>query len=347
MQASRCARVLTQKGKGLLLLVCGVLALQLVFAVAAQAEEAHDTVQFACQGVTFTFAGFPDKPGNRVGEAIIIDRNTRVSRVFSFDGPNGSDTIMLHLSPGHHKLDAWAGWKTNGVKGGHDQPLAHGIDCGAEPRFTIEKLQALGKKGAFTTAPVFGARRERVRYKIVVENTGDVPLTLGALADPRCDPGTIAGGLGAAPLAPGEATTYTCTHELTPADQAFGSYENVASITATPPEGDGPPLTQPSDPVLVELPHDAVEGSCEAVSFTFANFPNAPGNTVTETITVDGETRISTTFVFDGPSGSNTVALALAPGRHKIDGRAQWKTNGAKGGHDEAFIVRCVAAVGT
>jgi hypothetical protein len=332
-------------GTRVLLAWCAILCSSLAFAATAQAEEAHDTVQFGCQGVTISLSGFPDKPGNTVNESIAVDRYTKVTRIFSFDGPAGSNTIPLNLSPGHHKLDAWVNWKTNGVKGGHDQPLPHGIDCGAAS-FTITKLQALGKRGQFTTARLFGARRELVRYEIVVENTGSVALTLGTLTDPRCDPGTIAGGPGQSPLEPGASTTYTCTHKLTPDDQAFGSYENVARLTASPPPGDGPPITESSDPVLVELPHDSFEASCEAVTFTFANFPNAPGNTVSEFVTVDGETKIATTFVFDGPTGSNTIALQLSPGRHKVDGWAKWKTNGAKGGHDQTVKggVRCVAS---
>jgi hypothetical protein len=324
------------------LLGCVIVASSLTVAAVAQADEAHETVQFGCQGVTFSFAGFPDAQANTVNEAITIDRTTKVTRSFSFDGPSATNTVPLELTPGHHRLDAWVQWKTNGVKGGHDQPLAHGIDCGAAS-LKIVKLQALGKKGQFTTSRLFGTRREHVRYEIVVENTGGVPLKLGALTDPRCDAGTITGGPGQTPLQPGESTTYTCTHELTPADQAFGTYENVASITATPPEGDGPPITELSDPVLIELPHDAVEATCEAITFTFANFPDAPGNTVSELVTVDGETRIATSFVFDGPNGSNTIALQLSPGHHKVDAWVKWKTNGAKGGHDETLKggVRC------
>jgi hypothetical protein len=180
-----------------------------------------------------------------------------------------------------------------------------------------------------------------VRYEVVVSNTGNVPLTLGPLQDARCDPGTIAGGP-EGPLGVGETASYTCTHELTPADQAFGLYENVARVIATPPPGDGPPITEESNPVLVQLPHDTVSFGCKAIVFDYSDFPDAPGNTVTEYVSVDHETVIVKSFAFDGPSGSDIVTLDLPPGAHKLDGRAHWRTNGAHGAHDQNLRGRLV-----
>ncbi len=100
----------------------------------------------------------------------------------------------------------------------------------------------------------------------------------------------------------GQTASYTCTHELTPADQALGLYENVARLTASPP--DGPPITEESNPVLVQLPHDTVGFGCEAITFTYTDFPDEPGNTVTEYISVDHQSFLVKTFVFDGSSGS-------------------------------------------
>jgi hypothetical protein len=304
--------------------------------VAAQAEGANFVPQFGCAGVTISLAGFPNKPGNTVTELIQIDRATTITKVFTFDGPSATDTIPYELTVGHHQLDARVKWSSTLGRGGHDQFLTHGITCLPEAGFSIEKLQALGRKGQLTSAVQFGTRREIVRYEIVITNTGNVALTLGPLQDVRCDPGTVTGGP-EGPLGVGETASYTCTHQLTPADQAFGLYENVATVTAKPPPGDGPPITEESNSVLVQLPHDTVGFGCETIVFDYSDFPNAPGNTVTEWVSVDHQTVIVKSFVFDGPSGSDTVTLDLPPGKHKLDGRAHWKTNGAHGAHDQSF----------
>jgi hypothetical protein len=97
--------------------------------------------------------------------------------------------------------------------------------------FSIEKLQRIAGGGAYTPAPVTGAVGDTVEYEIVVTDTGETPLTLSSFSDPKCDPGTIAGGPGTEPLAPGAATTYTCSHVLA----SGGSYVNVAAVTGTTP----------------------------------------------------------------------------------------------------------------
>ena len=96
--------------------------------------------------------------------------------------------------------------------------------------------------------------------------------------------------------------------------------------------------------MLVQLPHDTVGFGCEAITFTYSDFPDEPGNTVTEYISVDHQSFLTKTFVFDGSSGSDTVALELAPGKHKLDGRAHWRTNGAHGAHDQSVGGRLTCA---
>ena len=98
-----------------------------------------------------------------------------------------------------------------------------------EPDFTIEKLQEIRGSGiGFTKEKLTGAIGETVDYEIVVTNTGQVPLTFSRFEDPKCDPGTIAGGPGSSPVAPGASTTYTCSHVLT----EVGIYTNVATSRA-------------------------------------------------------------------------------------------------------------------
>jgi hypothetical protein len=299
----------------------------------AEAGPASFKPTFTCSGATLDFAGFPATGTNTVTEVITVDRSVRTARTFSFEGTTASDTVPLSLTVGHHQLDALVRWKAAYGIGGHDHFLPHGITCDPKPSFTVQKLQADERASPFTTAKLWGTRRQLVRYEIVVANTGNVSLQLGSFADARCDPATVAGGPGSSPLSPGQSTIFTCTHLLTPADQAYGSYENVASVTGTPPSGE--PLTVESNPVLVELPHDQASFGCQAVEFSFANFPSAPGNVVTEIITIDHGAKIVQSFTFDGPSGSNVVPVVLAPGIHKLDARAHWKTNGAHGAHDQ------------
>lgn len=70
-------------------------------------------------------------------------------------------------------------------------------------------------------------------------------------------------------------------------------------------------------------PGDSTLYTCKHRLLAFANFPNAPGNTVSELVYVDGQLLISTSFSFDGPNGSNTLTLTLPAGHHSIDVRAR------------------------
>jgi hypothetical protein len=329
MQARRPARRCAS-----LLSAGATLAMTLAGAPAASADGPHFTPQFSCSGVTVSLTGFPDVPGNRVTEIIRVDRGKPIRAGFVFDGTNASNTIPLQLTAGHHQMDARVLWRRSGTPGGHDRPLVHGIQCADRTELTIEKLQAPGRTGEFTSAPLLGTRRELIRYEILLRNTGTVALSLVPLQEPGCDAGTISGGPGGAALQPGEETIFECTHRLTAADQADGSYENVATISAMPAEG-GPVIEESSNRVLVDLPHDAVGFGCEGVTFEFEGFPDLPGNTVQEAVTIDHGEQILVSFSFDGPTGSNTVPLLLAPGRHKLDGWARWNTNAAKGAHDQ------------
>jgi hypothetical protein len=319
--------------------VCGLLVAALLatlaFAQAAQAEVTHDTVVFSCPTVSYTYAGFPAASANTVTEILYVDGATFLTKSFSFDGPSGTDSIHIELPPGHHKIDARAKWKTNGVKGGHDQPHKGGLTCVPEPSFSITKLQQINRRAGFTSEMLFAARRLKVTYEIVVSNMGNVALTFHDLLDARCDAGTLSGGPGGEALAPGGSSIYTCSHRLTPEDQALGVFENEASVTGEPPPGEGPPLTQLSNPVIVELPNDTVGFACSSLTLSFAMFPNVPGNTVSEIVYVDHRVLLASTFSFDGPSGSNTIPIDLPPGHHSIDVRVRWKAGGVSGGHDQ------------
>jgi hypothetical protein len=253
---------------------CAVLACLTAFAVlvAATAADARRTpeprggtaqAEFGCASIIQHYTGFNDLPGNTVTESVKIDRvKGVVKHTFIFDGPEGSDVIPINLPPGHHKVDLWSKWRTNGLRGSRDQAIQRGIDCPPEPAMSIEKLQRRGS-GDYTTemlGPV--AVGEVIDYEIIVTNTGNVPITLSEFSDPRCEPGTITGGNGEAPIMPARPaitagqTIFFCTHTITPADVLAGSYVNVASATAVSEECSEPPcaaLASESNTVTVTM----------------------------------------------------------------------------------------------
>ncbi len=190
-----------------------------------------------------------------------------------------------------------------------------------QPSFTISKLQQIAGIGSFTTATLTGSVGQTVLYQMLVTNTGNTSLTFNAFSDPNCDPGTLAGGPGGNPVLAGDSTTFTCLHVLTAADEAAGSYTNTATVTGTPPAGDGPPVTTPSNTVVVDVPptptpsftivkEQQISGSG---SFTTAQLTGAVGQTVLYQIVVTNTGNTSLTF--GALSDANCDPGTLAGGR--------------------------------
>jgi hypothetical protein len=224
-------------------------------------ERLHGDVHFSCTAVTWTYKGF-NAGKNTVLERLRVGDKEAPEEVFgrvSFEGPDGENTMVIDPPGGTYTLDAFAKWKGNGPKGSWD--ILGKLKCPPRPELTIKKLQKLaGSEEALTASTITGQLGDTVEYSIVVKNTGNVPLTLGSASEPfsgfsdaHCDPGTLTGGTGGRPLAILEETRYRCTHLLDKADEAAGSYTNTATVTATPPNGDGPPLVEPSNPVVVTV----------------------------------------------------------------------------------------------
>jgi hypothetical protein len=118
----------------------------------------------------------------------------------------------------------------------------------------ITDLQEIaGSETGLTREGLTGEVGQTVDYSIAVRNNGWAAETLSGFVDGTCDPGTIAGGPGASPLAVGATTTYTCDHVLTASDLTAGSYSDVASVTATPPGGHGPTVSGGSNSVSVSV----------------------------------------------------------------------------------------------
>jgi len=134
-----------------------------------------------------------------------------------------------------------------------------------EPRLAIEKKQALPGQ-AFTTNELTGTVGEVVSYQIIVTNVGNVALTLSNFTDTQC-----AGISGGAPeLAPGDFTIFTCMHVIT----SVGPYVNVAAVEGTPPAGQGPPVREESNQVVVKAVEPAVKPGGETVSAKCAVKPS-------------------------------------------------------------------------
>jgi hypothetical protein len=185
-----------------------------------------------------------------------------------------------------------------------------------EPAFTIEKLQRLAGGGEYTKTKLAGLVGEDVEYEIVVVNTGNVALTFSDFADPHCDSGTIAGGPGVTPVAPGDSTTFTCKHLLASVETLV----NVASVTGTP-AGEAP-IVHSSPPVEVVVtraePAYTIEklqrivGSVEP--FTTAKLTAAAGETVEYEIIVENTGNVPLTLSSFSDPNCDAGTITGGPG---------------------------------
>jgi hypothetical protein len=220
--------------------------------------------EFSCKSVTFNYSGFPNKEGNTVVERIKDNGVLIYSATFVFNGPTATHTIIINLGPGPHHISTTVEFKN--FKGEHDQGAD--VNCTAEPGFSIEKKQRIAKSGKpFSTATVVGSPGQTVEYVIVVKNTGNVPLKFSNFMDEPCtaencglpegcDAGTVKGGPGETAVPPEKPkvagkTEWTCSHVLTEEDLKFGKHLNKATVTGTPTEGGGGPITKTSNTVVV------------------------------------------------------------------------------------------------
>jgi len=120
------------------------------------------------------------------------------------------------------------------------------VNVPAEPAFTIEKLQRIEGKEPFTKAELTATLGQTVEYEVIVKNTGNTSLTFSNFMDGNCEGISPSGEV---TLPPGGEQMYTCHHKL----MAVGLYENNATITGTPPEGQGGPITHSSNTVVVKV----------------------------------------------------------------------------------------------
>jgi hypothetical protein len=214
-------------------------------------EREHGDVYFSCTQVTWKYKAFPDVtvPKNKVTQLLTLKdaEEPRISSTFEFEGTTGEDVTPFVVPPGSYKIDGYAHWNTNGLRGGMD--VLGSLNCPVAPAFSVEKLQRIAAgNGSYQTAPIVGEVGDTVDYEIVVKNTGNVPLTLSDFTDPNC--GAVTGGPGSTPLAVGASTTYECSRVL----EGTGPFTNEAEVSGIPPGGDGGPITNTSNTVLAEVP---------------------------------------------------------------------------------------------
>ncbi len=93
-------------------------------------------------------------------------------------------------------------------------------------------------------------------------------------------------------------------------------------------------------------PNGSVVFSCTQVTWNYKAFPDLPGNTVEQQLTIEKNhaTRKLSTFVFDGTTGTSTMALDGHAGRYQVDAWAHWATNGLTGHFDLRGKVVCPPA---
>jgi hypothetical protein len=185
-----------------------------------------------------------------------------------------------------------------------------------KPAFSIEKLQEIpGSGSGYSAGPLTGKLGQTVDYEIVVRNTGPVAETFAEFHDARCDPGTITGGPGSSQVAPGEATTYTCSHVLT----SVGNYVNEATVTGS--SADGTRVTHTSNQVVVDVPAEPAftieklqEISGVGAAFTSSPLTGKLGQTVDYEIIVTNSGNEALTFSGFTDAHCDAGTIAGGPG---------------------------------
>ena len=129
------------------------------------------------------------------------------------------------------------------------------------PSFSVAALQQVAGAGPYDTSTLTALIGQTVNYEFLVTNTGNVELALENFSDRYCDEGTVSGATST--VAAGATATILCSHVVNAADQTAGSYVNSASVTGTPPEGDGEAITHSSNETGITVP--TVDFSLEAL----------------------------------------------------------------------------------
>jgi uncharacterized repeat protein (TIGR01451 family) len=179
------------------------------------------------------------------------------------------------------------------------------------PEFTIRKEQEIEGSGkGFTAKALVATPGAVVLYQLIVTNTGNTPLTFGALSDTNCE-GIVEGKK---ELQPGESTKYTCHHTIV----GTGEWVNEGTITATPP--DEPSIKHTSNQVVV---YDALftieklQRLSSSSPFTTSELTTTVGQVVYYEIIVTNTTT-STTLIFSELSDPACQNITGGPGANPV-----------------------------
>lgn len=280
-----------------------------------------NTVTIGCSAVVWAFRQFPANQSNTVTEKVTFIKNgtekTTVSKgTFTFAGASGMNTTALDAPVGAYTIDAAATWAKSPENQGKNGFDVHSkMTCEAHSGMTLEKLQKLEAPATtYTKSALTGEVGQTVDYQILVDNTGNVGLALGAFTDPHCDENTITGGPAGGLLPADTATEYLCKHVLTADDLKVGKYENTVQVTGTPTEYLTAPVTETSNTVeaavvAVKAPEAGTGGETPTTTITTPTSPagGAPaGSTTTDSPTGKG----STTGGKSGVLGFSTTGVS-------------------------------------
>jgi uncharacterized repeat protein (TIGR01451 family) len=173
--------------------------------------------------------------------------------------------------------------------------------------FAVEKLQAIeGAGAAFTKAELAGKVGQTVDYKIVVANTGNIPLTFSPLEDANC---TNVSPAGATELAPAGSETFTCEHTLTTPGQIWGNAVTVRSGEASEDSNEVFVRTIEEPEFAIEK-LQAIEGS--GADFTKGELTGKQGQTIDYEIVVSNTGTRTVTFSPLGDTNCTNISPAAA-----------------------------------
>jgi hypothetical protein len=232
----------------------------------------------------FTTSPLNAKLGQSVDyETVVKDTGTTTLTLSGFidkgcqgitGGPSGA------LAPGEsatytcqHPLSKFGEYKNHASvtatpPSGQDLHIKHSsktvvVAVPAEPAFTIEAQQKGNENYPWQTEHILDYS-VIIYYKVIVTDTGNTNLTLGSFTDQEheiflvMEEGTVpcedVTGGSSRPLLPGQQTTYECrlnvpyyTNQFGDKEPEVGAITSTATITGTPPKGEGLPITNTSN----------------------------------------------------------------------------------------------------
>lgn len=221
----------------------------------ATLQTANANVQITCKKIVVEYHGFPAIEGATysVRQRVVFKGGTAPQPIrvlpetfFEFQGTEAKTEFPIVAPMGAVTIELRG--RFEGFQGHFSVHLRR--YCAPAPSFQIEQLHSFS--GAFTTAALEGKIGQTVSNETVVTDTGNTPLTFSNLQETGCDATPVGGSSGSVP--PFEATShisYVCTHTLDAADVAAGTFVSSATITGTPPEPGGEPVTRSSGSVVV------------------------------------------------------------------------------------------------